>query len=256
MRVTVLGCGPSWGVPRIGGDWGDCDPANPKNRRRRSSVLVEEGASSILIDTAPDLREQLLDANVRKIDAVLYTHIHADHAHGIDDLRSVNQMMGKPLPVYGSPATIDELQMRFRYIFTPVDPKATVTFYKPVVEAHAVVGAFTAAGVDIASFEQDHGFSKTLGFRIGRFAYSTDVRTLDEAAFAVLAGVDVWLVDCQRRRPHPTHSHLDQTLEWIARVKPRRAILTHMEECFDYETLRRELPAGVEPAYDGLVVEV
>ena len=256
MRVTVLGCGPSWGVPRIGGEWGECDPANPKNRRRRASVLVEVGESSILIDTPPDLREQLLDANVKKIDAVLYTHIHADHAHGIDDLRSVNHMIGRKLPVYASPATIDELQMRFRYIFTPVDPKVTVSFYKPVVEAHAVVGAFTAAGLDIVSFEQDHGFSKTLGFRIGGFAYSTDVRTLDDAAFAVLAGVDVWMVDCQRRKPHPTHSHLEQTLEWIKRVKPRRAILTHMEECFDYEKLRRELPPGVEPGYDGLVVEV
>ncbi len=256
MRVTVLGCGPSWGVPRIGGDWGECDPANPKNRRRRASVLVEEGAASILIDTPPDLREQLLDAEVKKIDAVLFTHIHADHSHGIDDLRSVNKMTGKPLPVYASPETVDELRARFGYIFTPINPDVTVAFYKPSVEPHAVVGPFSAAGLDIVSFEQDHGFSKTLGFRIGRFAYSTDVRTLDDAAFALLAGIDVWIVDCLRRRPHPTHSHLAQTLDWIARVKPRRAILTHMEECFDYETLRRELPAGVEPGYDGLVVEV
>ncbi len=256
MRVVMLGCGPSWGVPRIGGDWGACDPSNPKNRRSRVSILVEEGNSVVLVDTSPDLREQLLDAEAKRVDAVLFTHGHADHTHGIDDLRSINRMMGKPLPIYASPETMDELRQRFRYIFAPVDPEARTAFYKPAVEPHEVDGPFVAAGIPVVPFVQDHGFSKTLGFRFGRFAYSTDALALDEAAFAALAGIEVWIVDCIRRARHPTHSHLERTLEWIARVKPKRAIFTHMDQTFDYESLRRELPAGVEPGYDGLTVEL
>jgi phosphoribosyl 1,2-cyclic phosphate phosphodiesterase len=256
MRITMLGCGPSWGVPRIGGDWGVCDPSNPKNRRRRVSILVEEGGSVILVDTSPDLREQLLDAETKRVDAVLFTHCHADHTHGIDDMRSINRMMGKPLPIYADPFTMSELKARFRYIFTPVDADSKVAFYKPSVEPHEITGPFTAAGMPIIPFEQDHGFSKTLGFRFGRFAYSTDVRTLDEAALAALAGVEVWIVDCLRSAPHPTHSHLEQTISWIERVKPRRAILTHMEQSLDYASLARELPPGVEPGYDGLLIDL
>jgi phosphoribosyl 1,2-cyclic phosphate phosphodiesterase len=255
MRVTMLGCGPSWGVPRIGNDWGVCDPKNPKNRRTRCSLLVEDRDHTILIDTPPDLRQQLLIHDIRRIDAVLFTHAHADHSHGIDDLRSINRMVGKPLPIFTDPTTMDELQARFRYIFTPVDTQAP-TFYKPAVEPHTVTGPFNAAGMAVVPFEQDHGFSKTTGFRFGRFAYSTDVRTLDDAAFAALEGIETWVVDCIRHAPHPTHSHLAQTLSWIERVKPRRSILTHMDETLDYETLRRELPDGVEPGFDGLVVEL
>jgi len=256
MRVTMLGCGPSWGVPRIGNDWGACDPSNPKNRRTRCSLLVEDGGQAVLIDTPPDLRQQLLAAQIRRIDAVVFTHAHADHSHGIDDLRSVNRMMGTPLPIYADAHTMSELKARFRYIFAPVDEDARTAFYKPSVVPNEVDGPFTAAGMTIVPFVQDHGFSQTLGFRFGRFAYSTDVIGLDEAAFAALAGIEVWVVDCIRERQHVTHSHLAQTLDWIARVKPRRAILTHMDESLDYETLRRALPAGVEPGYDGLVIEI
>ncbi len=255
MRVTMLGSGPSWGVPRIGGDWGACDPTNPKNRRRRVSILVEEGGSTLLVDTSPDLREQLLDARATQIDAVLFTHCHADHTHGIDDLRSVNRMMGKPLPIYADPFTMAELKSRFRYIFTPADPEATA-FYKPAVEPHEIGGPFTVAGIEVLPFVQDHGFSETMGFRFGRFAYSTDALALDERAFAALQGIEVWIVDCIRRAPHPTHSHLERTLQWIARVKPRRAYFTHMDQSLDYEALKRELPAGIEPGYDGLVIEL
>jgi phosphoribosyl 1,2-cyclic phosphate phosphodiesterase len=255
MRVTMLGCGPSWGVPRIGNDWGACDPKNPKNRRTRCSLLIEDGDHTVLIDTPPDLRQQLLTAQVRRVDAVLFTHAHADHSHGIDDLRSVNRLVGKPLPIYTDPQTMSELQARFRYIFTPVDT-TVATFYKPAVEPHAITGPFTAAGMPVVPFEQDHGFSKTTGYRFGRFAYSTDVVTLDDTAFAALEGIDIWVVDCIRRAPHPTHSHLARTLTWIERVKPRRAILTHMDETLDYETLRQELPVNVEPGFDGLVVEL
>lgn len=256
MRVTMLGSGPSWGVPRIGGDWGACDPSNAKNRRRRVSILVEEGGSVLLVDTSPDLREQLLDTGSTRVDAVLFTHCHADHTHGIDDVRSINRMMGKPLPIYADPFTMSELKARFRYIFSPIDEQAKTAFYKPAVEPHEIDGPFAAAGIAVVPFVQDHGFSRTLGFRFGRFAYSTDVLTLDEAAFEALAGVEVWIVDCIRRAPHPTHSHLARTLDWIARVKPRRAIFTHMDQSLDYASLQRELPPGVEPGYDGLVIEV
>jgi phosphoribosyl 1,2-cyclic phosphate phosphodiesterase len=255
MRITMLGCGPSWGVPRIGDDWGACDPKNPKNRRSRCALLIEDGGQTVLIDTPPDLRQQLLTAQVKRIDAVLFTHAHADHSHGIDDLRSVNRMVGKPMPIYGSPYTMGELRARFRYIFASVDTTAPV-FYKPAVEPHEVTGPFTAAGMGVVPFDQDHGFSQTTGFRVGRVAYSTDVMTLDDAAFAALAGVELWVVDCIRQKPHPTHSHLERTLSWIDRVRPRRAILTHMDESLDYETLRRMLPAGVEPGFDGLIVEL
>jgi phosphoribosyl 1,2-cyclic phosphate phosphodiesterase len=256
MRVTVLGCGASWGVPRIGGDWGACDPRNPRNRRRRVSLLIERNGVVVLIDTSPDLREQLLAAEVQRIDAVLFSHAHADHLHGIDDLRSVNRLMKKEIPIFASAETLAEIRRRFGYVFDPVEPDRQSAWYKPALIAHAIEGAFTAAGIDATPFVQDHGFSKTLGFRVGRFAYSTDVVELDDDAFATLAGIDVWVVDCMRREPHVTHAHLAKTLDWIARVKPRRAILTHMEESMDYDTLCRELPAGVEPGYDGMVLDV
>ena len=256
MRVTMLGCGPSWGVPRIGGEWGACDPANPRNRRRRVSLLLETSGANLLIDTSPDLREQLLDAGVRRIDAVLFTHAHADHLHGIDDLRSVNWLMQRGIPVFASAQALADISRRFGYVFDPVKPGAQLAYYKPVLEPQAIDGPFRAAGVDVMPFLQDHGFSKTLGFRIGAMAYSTDVIELDEAAFATLRGVELWIVDCIRRKPHATHAHLEKTLRWIARAKPRRAVLTHMDESLDYETLRRELPAGVEPGYDGLVIEL
>ena len=256
MRVTMLGCVPSWGVPRIGNHWGACDPRNPKNRRTRCAVLIEDHDAAVLIDTPPDLREQLLACDIRQIDAVLFTHAHADHSHGVDDLRSVNRMVGKPMPIYADPHTMNELRSRFRYIFAPLDPDAKTAFYKPSVEPHEIAGPFRAAGLPVVPFAQDHGFSETLGFRFGRFAYSTDVIRLGDAAFAALEGIEVWIVDCIRERVHVTHSHLAQTLEWIARVKPKRAILTHMDESLDYDTLRRALPAGVEPGYDGLVVDI
>ncbi|MGH6977090.1 MAG: MBL fold metallo-hydrolase [Stellaceae bacterium] len=256
MKVTILGCGPSWGVPRIGGDWGACDPANPKNRRRRVSILVEDGGRTILVDTSPDLREQLLDAGAGRIDAVLFTHAHADHLHGIDDLRGVNRIVKAAIPTYAKPATLAEIERRFAYVFVPLKPGREGQYYKPVLERHPIDGPFIAAGMAVTPFVQDHGFSQTLGFRFGRFAYSTDVIALDEAAFQALAGIDTWVVDCIRPEPHVTHSHIERTLAWIDRVRPRHAVLTHMDESLDYETLRRTLPAGVEPGYDGMIVEV
>ena len=254
MRIRILGCGGSGGVPLVGGVWGNCDPRETKNRRRRASILIEDGATTILVDTSPDLREQLLDAGTTHLDAVLFTHAHADHLHGIDDLRAMNRLMRGPIPVHADQKTLDKIGERFAYVFSPLERDAG--FYKPTLTPNVIDGRFAIAGIEIVPFEQDHGFSTTLGFRIGSMAYSTDVVGLGEPAFDVLAGIDLWIVDCLRREPHPTHSHLARTLDWIARVKPRRAVLTHMDVPLDYATLRRELPAGVEPGYDGLTIEL
>ena len=254
MRVTVLGCGPSTGVPVIGGDWGRCDSDDRRNRRRRVSVLVEVGSVVILIDTSPDLREQLLDANVARLDAVLLTHAHADHLHGIDDLRSVNRLIRSAIPLYADGQTLAEIGRRFGYVLKPVEEPGR--YYKPTLVPHEIIGPFEIRGIPVVPFAQDHGFSTTLGFRIEAFAYSTDVTELDDNAFAAIEGVELWIVDCLRREPHPTHSHLAKTLSWIARVRPRRTVLTHMDQSLDYRELSAELPSGIEPGYDGLVIDL
>ncbi|MGH7092103.1 MAG: MBL fold metallo-hydrolase [Stellaceae bacterium] len=254
MRVTMLGCGVSTGVPTIGPDWGACDPSDPRNRRRRASVLIESGGRTLLIDLSPDLRAQLIDAGVARIDAVLLTHAHADHLHGIDDIRAVNRLMNSTIPLYADSRTLDDARARFGYALAA--PDTSGPFYKPALVPHEIAGPFTAAGLPVIPFAQDHGHLTTLGFRIGAFAYSTDVTTLDEHAFEILSGVEFWIVDCLRRKPHPTHSHVEKTLAWIARVRPRRAALTHMDQSLDYAALAAELPPGVEPGRDGLVVEL
>jgi phosphoribosyl 1,2-cyclic phosphate phosphodiesterase len=254
VKVTVLGCGASTGVPAIGPNWGACDPADPRNRRRRVSLLVEVGAVTLLIDTSPDMREQLIDAGVSRLDAVLMTHAHADHLHGIDDIRQLNRLMKAVIPLWADARTLAEIGRRFGYVLEP--PHEPGLFYKPTLEPHEITGPIAVAGVDVRPFTQDHGYSTTLGFRIGRMAYSTDVTELDAAAFTALAGIELWIVDCMRRAPHPTHSHLAKTLGWIERVAPRRAVLTHMDQSLDYQTLAAELPAGVEPGYDGLAIEL
>ncbi len=254
MKVTVLGCGASWGVPAIGPDWGRCDPADPRKRRRRGSLLVESRGRALLIDTSPDLREQLLDAGASRLDAVLLTHAHADHVHGIDDLRMVNHLMGQPIPLFATAETLAEVERRFGYALRPAVPGKPL--YRPALEPHPISGPFAAAGMAVVPFAQNHGFMDTLGFRVGAMAYSTDVTELDDAAFAALAGVELWIVDCLRREPHPTHSHVAKTLAWIARVRPHRAVLVHMDQSLDYRELAAELPAGVEPGRDGLAIEL
>jgi phosphoribosyl 1,2-cyclic phosphate phosphodiesterase len=254
MKITMLGCGPSTGIPAIGGVWGACDPADSRNRRRRASLLIESRGKVILVDTGPDMRAQLLDAEVTGLDAVILTHAHADHLHGIDDLRSVNRLIKKPIPLYTDAASLAEMRRRFDYIFE--HPPAADPFYKPSLEPHIIDGPFTAAGLPVVPFVQDHGYSLTLGLRIGTFGYSTDVTELDDAAFAALAGIELWIVDCLRYDPHPTHSHLAKTLGWIERIRPRRAVLTHMDRQLDYRELAAQLPPGIEPGQDGLVLEV
>jgi len=253
MKITVLGCGSSGGVPLIGNNWGACNPANPRNRRTRVSVLVEWKDTKVLIDTSPDIRQQFLDCGAGKIDGVLYTHAHADHCHGISELRSVMWLMGKPVDIYADVETMEELKQSFGYLFPG---KKDSVYYKPVVTPHEISSAFSIGALNVVPFYQDHGYGRTLGFRFGDFAYSTDVHSLDETAFEALRGVKNWVVDCVRvTPPHPTHSHLEQTLQWINRVKPQHAWLTHMNHTMDYDQVAAILPEGVEPAYDGLVIE-
>ena len=256
MRVTILGCGPSAGVPLVGGNWGRCNPDNPKNRRSRPSVLVETQGLNLLIDTSPDLRAQLLAANVRRIDAVLYTHDHADHVHGVDDLRTVYRLMDRrQIAAYGDTVTLETVTRRFGYLFEGYGD--TDALYRPILVPHVVAGPFHIGPVEVVPFTQDHGICPSLGYRIGRFGYSTDVVRLDDAAFAALAGIELWVVDCLRSgEAHPTHANLATTTAWIERVKPKRAVLTHMNHQTDYDAMAAECPPGVEPGYDGMVLEL
>ncbi len=261
MRVTVLGCGGSTGVPAIGGtdgagDWGVCDPAEPRNRRSRTSIVVESGAGErLLVDTGPDLRTQLLACRVPAIDAVLYTHSHADHITGLDEVRILNRIVGRPIEAFGTDATLGELVQRFPYAFRPWKPPG---FFRPVLERRPVEPGerVRIAGLDIALFDQDHGHTRSLGLRIGGFGYSTDVVNLDERAFATLAGLDTWLVSCFQRPQHTTHANLERVLSWVDRLRPRRTVLTHMGIDLDWAWMAANLPDTVEAAFDGMVLEL
>ncbi|MEJ6391971.1 MBL fold metallo-hydrolase [Gymnodinialimonas sp. 2305UL16-5] len=258
VKVTILGCGSSGGVPRLGGLWGECDPNNPKNMRRRCSILVQregaEGTTNVLIDSSPDLRAQLLDAGVGRLDAVLYTHPHADHVHGLDDLRMIVFNMKARLPVYADGATQNDLVSRFGYAF--VQPPGSA--YPPILDLHSIDGDVTIEGeggpITFTPFEVTHGNIDALGFRIGNLAYLPDVSDIPDEVWPVLEGLDCWIVDALRRTPHPSHSHLDNTLAWIDRAAPQRAVLTNMHIDLDYERVRTETPDHIEPAYDGMVV--
>lgn len=257
MRVTVLGCGSSSGVPMIGCTCPVCSSKNPKNKRTRVSLYIEINTVGLLIDSSPDLRQQALACGVKKADAVLYTHGHADHTHGVDDLRSFNYLGNKELPVYGDADTLASLQQRFTYVFRP---KPDNIWVRPCLVPNVIprgnIVNLAVQGVDIVAFEQLHGRTTSLGYRIDKFAYSTDTHELPESAYKALEGIDVWVVDCLRYTESVTHSHLKRTLEWIARVKPRQAILTHMAHDFDYDKLAAELPPGVVPGYDGMVIDL
>ena len=267
LEVRILGCGSSGGVPRLGGEgesgyWGTCDPANARNRRSRCSLLVrhktQDGETRVLVDTSPDMRQQLLDARIGRLDGVLITHAHADQLHGMDDLRVlVIANKGARIDVWTDRSTMAAVKEKFDYCF--VQPKGSD--YPPILTAREIPEPFApfaiagpGGGLPVQAFGQQHGNIRSLGFRFGGLAYSPDVNALDEAAFAALEDLDCWIVDALRPTPHPSHAHLSRTLEWIARVKPRRAILTNMHVDMDYETLCRELPPGVEPAYDGMTI--
>ncbi len=258
LRFTILGCGSSGGVPRLGGDWGDCDPANPKNRRRRCSLLVErlttDGTTRVLIDTSPDMRDQLLDADVGTLDGVIYTHSHADHTHGIDDLRQIVFNIRRRLPVWADAPTRAALMDRFGYAFQ--QPEGSP--YPPILDLHDLDGPVTVTGdggpITFTPFTADHGSMEALGFRIGPLAYLPDAVDIPPASWPLLQGLDCWVVDALRRKPHPTHAHLALTLDWIARAKPTRAVLTNMHNDLDHATLTAELPAHIQPAHDGMTI--
>ncbi|MBA2127737.1 phosphoribosyl 1,2-cyclic phosphodiesterase [Hyphomicrobium methylovorum] len=260
-KCTILGCGSSGGVPRVGMNWGACDPANSKNRRLRCSLLVErngaEGQTSVLIDTSPDFRAQILTTRTTTLDGVLYTHDHADHTHGIDDLRMIAFAMRRRVNVYFDEATRASLMTRFGYCFETPEGSP----YMPILNGHLIDGiqpiVIEGAGGPISAqpILQQHGSIPSLGFRFGNFAYSPDVSDLPDSSLPLLEGLDVWIVDALRYTPHESHFSVKQALKWVERLKPKRTILTHMTSELDYDTLLRELPAGVEPAYDGMTIQ-
>jgi len=260
LRFTILGCGSSGGVPRLGGHWGQCDPANPKNHRRRCSLLVEregaQGTTRVLIDSSPDLRAQLLDAGVGVLDGVVYTHAHADHTHGLDDLRMIVFNTRRRLDTWADAATAASLTERFRYAFeTPLGSE-----YPPILNLHPIEGDIAVDGpggaVTLRPFRVAHGSIDALGFRIADVAYLPDVSEIYAGAWPLLAGLEIWILDALRRTPHPTHAHLERSLGWIERAAPRRAVLTNMHLDMDYDAVAADTPDHVIPAHDGLVLTV
>lgn len=260
IRVTILGCGGSGGVPQLGGpdgrgNWGACDPSEPRNRRTRTSALVESGGRRLLIDAGPDLRHQLLAAGIGVVDAVVFTHAHADHVMGLDELRIVNRNRATALDAFGTYVTLSTLKSRFDYAFHPPPAQG---FFRPSLTPRPVAPGEVVemAGIPVRVLRQDHKVMETLGFRIGRFAYSTDLVAMPEESFAALQGLDTWVVGCFQRAPHPVHADVALVAAWAERLRPRRTVLTHMGMDMDWAWLRANLPRGVEPAHDGMILEV
>jgi phosphoribosyl 1,2-cyclic phosphate phosphodiesterase len=262
LTLTVLGCGSSAGVPRPALGWGKCDPNNPRNRRRRCSLLVEQtsgqGTTRIVIDTSPDLREQLIDADVDHLDAVFLTHEHADQTHGIDDLRSVVLHQRKRIPLYLNQSTAKEVVFRFSYCF--VSPPGSD--YPPILTQHAIEAGESATiegkggAITLSAFLVQHGNIPALGYRIGDAAYSPDLSDIPRESWPLLENLDLWIVDGLRYAPHPSHFSVADALSWIDRFKPRRAVITNMHSDIDYDVLRQSLPEGVIPAYDSMRLTV
>jgi phosphoribosyl 1,2-cyclic phosphate phosphodiesterase len=256
LTFTILGCGSSGGVPRLGGIWGDCDPDNPKNTRTRCSMLIEReseaGKTTVLVDTSPDMRSQLLRENVGALDAVVYTHAHADHVHGIDDLRMIVFNMRQRVPVWADGPTQESLLSRFGYAF--VQPEDSP--YPPILDLRTIDGDVTISGaggdIVLTPLEVNHGSIDALGFRVHNVLYMPDVAEIPDEIWPQLQGLECWILDALRRTPHPTHVHLDRALEWIDRVAPRTAVLTNMHIDLDYEAVAAETPDHIQPAYDGL----
>jgi phosphoribosyl 1,2-cyclic phosphate phosphodiesterase len=262
VTLTVLGCGSSAGVPRPALGWGACDPKNPKNRRRRCSLMVEraseQGTTRVVIDTSPDLREQLIDANVDHIDAVFLTHEHADQTHGIDDLRSVVLHQRRRIPVYLNRSTAADVMQRFSYCFE--SPEGS--FYPPILDQHAIEAGESqiidgkGGALTLSAFLVQHGSIPALGYRIGNAAYTPDLNDIPSDSWLALQNLDLWIVDGLRYKQHPSHFSVADALSWIDRFKPRRAVITNMHSDLDYEVLRRELPENVAPAYDGMQLAI
>ena len=254
MKIRILGCGTSFGVPRIGNDWGECDPNEPRNRRTRSSILIESGGKRLLVDCGPDLREQLLAANVATLDGVIVTHDHADHCHGIDELRAVEQVLCQPVPLYARANVLAGLQKRFGYIFS------SRSFYRAVAEPIELADALEFGDATLRFADQPHGGITSLGMRIEEnehsAVYSIDFNELTDDMRSLYQGADVWISDCLSRRPHPTHTHLDAVLAWARELEVGQVLLSHLNNSMDYATLVAELPGWAAPAHDGLEIEL
>lgn len=252
MKIRILGSGTSSGVPRIGNDWGDCDPNEPRNRRTRASVLVSTATTRILVDTGPDMREQLIAAGVTDLDAVIWTHDHADHCHGIDDLRQLMHLRGRPVRGLARPFTMASLRRRFSFVFEGRGG------YRTMAEIEELPDHIRIGDIDVRVVDQPHGGITSAGIRFHNsgksIVYSTDFNDLTDDMKSVYKDADLWVVDALRRKPHPTHAHLAATLEWIGACGVRSAVLTHMDQSMDYATLCAELPAHVRPGYDGLEI--
>jgi phosphoribosyl 1,2-cyclic phosphate phosphodiesterase len=253
ISIRILGCGSSGGVPRVGQGWGACDPSNPKNRRRRCSILVQKNGLNVLVDTSPDLREQLLDANISTLDAVIYTHPHADHVHGIDDLRPVAIQKREVIDTYLDETTSKALNSRFEYCFrTPAQSE-----YPPLLREHRIISGkvFKINTLDCLPFNLHHGGIDALGLRVDNIAYTPDVNKIPESSIQHLENLDVWIIDALRYTPHPSHFNLEQALKWIEHMKPKRVVLTNLHTDMDYDTLCKILPDNIEPAYDGMIIK-
>jgi len=251
MKITVLGCGSSSGVPALKYGWGDCNENNPKNRRSRSSIVIEDGNTVLLIDMSPDLRQQLLDYGSTKIDAVILTHAHYDHMSGINELRPIFFGQKKLLPIYATEHDLSVIKKAFFYLLEENDQE----IYKPYIELFSIKEKFQIGGISGICFEQDHGFSKSLGIRIGNFAYCTDVVSFSDDNFEKLKGIDIWIVDClSMKKVKPTHANLKMVLEWVKTINPKHTFLTHMGGTMDYDNLIKILPKNIKPAYDGMVI--
>lgn len=262
LAFTILGCGSSGGVPRVGQGWGACDPGNPKNRRRRCSLLVERSGESgaktqVLVDMSPDLREQLLGLGIGHLDAILLTHAHADHIHGIDDIRPLVIMARRKIDLYMDAATAAIVRGNFGYIFeTPPGSQYPALLNEHrIVNTHYISLKGPGGPVDAIPFQLEHGEIRALGFRFGGVAYTPDLNAIPKESRAFLEGLDLWIVDALRYTRHPSHFCLSETLAWISRLQPRRAVLTNLHTDLDFERLRRELPANVEPAFDGMKLQ-
>jgi phosphoribosyl 1,2-cyclic phosphate phosphodiesterase len=252
VKVRILGCGTSTGVPKIGNDWGQCDPQEPRNYRLRTSILVESAGERLLVDCGPDLRQQLLAAAVNKLDGVIVTHAHGDHCHGIDELRPVAQAIDGPVPLHARADVLDELKERFGYAFAQSDS------YRPIVEARELGDGLRFSAARARFVDQPHGGPTSLGLRFDESGYSVgyaiDFSDLTDEMAALYQGVDVWIADCLTRRPHPTHAHLDGVLGWARELRVGQLYLVHMGNGLDYRTLVAELPDWAAPAYDGLEI--
>ncbi|NHO31024.1 MBL fold metallo-hydrolase [Acetobacter sp. LMG 1636] len=258
LEITVLGCGGSSGVPQIGGpdgrgEWGACDPKEPRNRRTRASIVIRApDGRRLLVDTGADLREQLLANGISYADAIFYTHEHADHIAGLDDVRPFNWALKRPIEAFGTARTLAEVEKRFDYAFRPWSDR---DFFRPGVEAKIISPGerLDVIGLTLDVFEQEHGRVTSLGFRCGGFAYCTDVVHLTDETLTLLKGVDVWMVDCLQIKPHSAHAWLERVEDWVARIAPGRTILTHLGPAMDWATMMNDLPAGLELAWDGMM---